>query len=77
VLSGRNLEQVAGDAGSREWKSRPTGRGKLKAAWLADAVARLDQKKAAAAGIKKKQPLTAENAKNPPVSTRRKPKKSA
>jgi bifunctional non-homologous end joining protein LigD len=56
VLSGRNLEQVASDAGAREWKSsRPaTGRGKLKAAWLADAVAKLDQKKAAASGQKKK-----------------------
>src|SRR5271169_4159449 len=29
VLSGRTLEQVAGDAGSAEWKSRPAGRGKL------------------------------------------------
>jgi bifunctional non-homologous end joining protein LigD len=45
VLSGRSLEEVAGDAGSAEWKSRPTGRGKLKATWLADAVAKLDQKK--------------------------------
>jgi bifunctional non-homologous end joining protein LigD len=45
VLSGRTLEQVAGDAGSAEWKSRPTGRGKLKAAWLADAVARVEKKK--------------------------------
>jgi bifunctional non-homologous end joining protein LigD len=46
VLSGRTLEQIAGDAGSAQWKSRPTGRGKLKAAWLADAVAKLDKKKA-------------------------------
>jgi bifunctional non-homologous end joining protein LigD len=45
VLSGRNLEQVARDAGSAEWKSRPAGRGKLKAAWLADAVARIEKKK--------------------------------
>src|ERR1035438_9134929 len=30
VLSGRTLDQVAGDAGSAEWKSRPTGRGRLK-----------------------------------------------
>ncbi|MGA9979328.1 MAG: non-homologous end-joining DNA ligase [Candidatus Sulfotelmatobacter sp.] len=45
VLSGRTLEEIAGDAGSAEWKSRPTGRGRLKAAWLADAVAKLDQKK--------------------------------
>jgi len=45
VLSGRTLEEVAGDAGSAEWKSRPTGRGKLKATWLADAVARVEKKK--------------------------------
>jgi bifunctional non-homologous end joining protein LigD len=45
VLTGRTLEEISGDAGSREWKSRPTSRGRLKAAWLADAVARLDQKK--------------------------------
>ena len=45
VLTGQTLEEVAGDARSAEWKSRPTGRGKLKAAWLADAVAKLDKKK--------------------------------
>jgi bifunctional non-homologous end joining protein LigD len=62
VLSGRTLEQVAGDAGSAEWKSRPAGRGKLKATWLADAVAKLDQKK-------KLQKLTTET---PEVNRRRK-----
>ncbi len=45
VLTGRSMAEIAGDAGSAEWKSRPAGRGKLKAAWLADAVAKLDQKK--------------------------------
>ncbi len=45
VLSGRSMAEIAGDAGSAEWKSRPAGRGKLKAAWLADAVARVEQKK--------------------------------
>ena len=45
VLSGRSMEEIAGDAGSREWQSRPTGRGKLKAAWLADALARVEKKK--------------------------------
>ncbi|MGO9088468.1 MAG: non-homologous end-joining DNA ligase [Candidatus Sulfotelmatobacter sp.] len=45
VISGRTLEQIAGDAGSAEWKSRPAGRGRLKAAWLADAVARVEKKK--------------------------------
>jgi bifunctional non-homologous end joining protein LigD len=46
VLSKRSMDEIAGDAGSREWKSsRAGGQGKLKAAWLADAVARLDQKR--------------------------------
>ena len=48
VLSKRSMEEIAGDAGSREWtSSRPAGRGKLKAAWLADAVARVESKKTA------------------------------
>jgi len=46
VLSQRSMEEIAGDTRSREWtSSRPAGRGKLKAAWLAGAIARLDQKK--------------------------------
>jgi bifunctional non-homologous end joining protein LigD len=45
VLTRRTLDEIAGDAGSREWVSRPAGRGKLKAAWLADAVAKFDKKK--------------------------------
>ncbi len=57
VLSKRSMDEIAGDAGSREWKSsRPAGRGKLKAQWLADAVAKLDQKK------KQSQKKTAEDA---------------
>ncbi|MFZ0276302.1 MAG: non-homologous end-joining DNA ligase [Candidatus Sulfotelmatobacter sp.] len=64
VLTGRSMAQIAGDAGSAEWKSRPVGGGKLKAAWLADAVAKLDKKKAATSGQKKKQKTlsTAEDA---------------
>ena len=46
VLTRRSMDEIAGDGRSKEWtSSRPAGRGKLKAAWLADAVARLDQKK--------------------------------
>jgi bifunctional non-homologous end joining protein LigD len=73
VLSGRSLAQIAGDAGSAEWKSRPAGGGKLKAAWLADAVAKLDKKKAAASGRKKKQKQlnTAEDAENAEVNQRK------
>ncbi len=55
VLSKRSMDEIAGDSGSREWKSRPAGGGKLKAAWLADAIARVD---------KKKSKSTAENAKS-------------
>ncbi len=46
ALSGKSMDEIAGDERAREWKSsRPASRGKLKAAWLADAVAKLDQKK--------------------------------
>jgi len=56
VLSKRTMAQIGGDAKSAEWtSSRPATGGKLKAAWLADAVARADRKK--------KVP-TAEDAKN-------------
>ncbi|MGA2374179.1 MAG: non-homologous end-joining DNA ligase [Candidatus Sulfotelmatobacter sp.] len=73
VLSGRSLAEIAGDAGSAEWKSRPAGGGKLKAAWLADAVAKLDKKKAAASGQKKKPKSlnTAEDAESAEVNKRK------
>ena len=59
VLSKRSLAEIAGDEGSREWRSRPAaGRGKLKAAWLADAVARLDQKNLAKKPAAKKKQKT-------------------
>jgi bifunctional non-homologous end joining protein LigD len=48
ILTKRSMDEIAGDEASAEWRSRPAGRGKLKAAWLADAVAKLDQRKAAA-----------------------------
>ena len=61
VLSKRSLAEIAGDAGSREWKSRPSsGRGKLKAAWLADAIAKLDKKNLA----RKAQPAAKKKRKN-------------
>jgi len=59
VLTDRTMAQIAGDEDSAQWtSSRPATRGRLKAAWLADAVARADRKKAAA----KKKALTAEDA---------------
>jgi bifunctional non-homologous end joining protein LigD len=69
VLSKRSMEEIAGDAQSREWKSRPAGRGPLKAAWLAEAVARVEQKK------KQSQPATAEDAKQGPKSKAKKSQK--
>src|SRR2546430_1084192 len=55
ILTGRTMAQIAGDEGSAEWKSsRPASRGKVKAAWLADAIARADQRK--------KKAVTAESA---------------
>jgi bifunctional non-homologous end joining protein LigD len=77
VLSGRNLDEVAGDSGSREWKSRPTGRGKLKAAWLADAVAKLDKKRAEESGPKKKPRTRPASAKDRTPKARSSKKKAA
>jgi len=48
VLTNRTMEQIASDAGSAEWKtSRPASRGKVKASWLANAIARADSKRKA------------------------------
>ncbi len=51
VLSKQTMAQIAGDTESAEWESNrsTTGRGKLKAPWLAETLAKLDKKKAAAA----------------------------
>lgn len=46
VLTKRSMDEIAGDEASAEWRSRPAGRGKVKAAWLADAIAKHDKKKA-------------------------------
>lgn len=64
VLTKRSMAEIGGDAESREWtSSRPASRGKLKAAWLADTLARVDKKKRAAAKTKD---LTAPNTKVSP-----------
>lgn len=57
VLSGKTMAQIAGDKGSAEWESsKKASRGRAKAAWLQESLAKLDRKKA------KKKPLTAEDA---------------
>jgi bifunctional non-homologous end joining protein LigD len=46
VLSGRTMGQIAGDEGSAEWKSsKKASRGRAKAEWLADSLAKLEKKK--------------------------------
>jgi len=46
VLSGKTMAQIAGDEDSAEWKSsKKAARGKLKAPWLAESLAKLDKKK--------------------------------
>src|SRR5271170_7161532 len=77
VLSKRSLAEIAGDAGSKEWRSRPAGGGKLKAAWLADAVAKLDKKNLAEKTAKKKAvnpDRTEEHGVSPAKNTKSKPK---
>jgi bifunctional non-homologous end joining protein LigD len=46
ALTGRSMATIAGDEGSKKWtSSRPASRGAVKAAWLADAIAKFDKKK--------------------------------
>jgi bifunctional non-homologous end joining protein LigD len=46
VLSGKTIAQIAGDKDSAEWtSSRPASRGKVKAPWLAETLAKLEKKK--------------------------------
>ncbi|MDP9160809.1 MAG: hypothetical protein M3O09_11365 [Acidobacteriota bacterium] len=45
VLTKRSMGKIAGDQGSDEWESnRGSSKGKLKAPWLADTLAKLDKK---------------------------------
>src|SRR5216684_4171449 len=70
VLTGRTMAKIAGDKGSAEWtSSRPATRGKLKAAWLADAVARAD--------LKKKKAATAESAEDTEKNKKKDPRPAA
>ena len=47
VLSGKTMAQIAGDEGAAEWQSsKKASRGRAKAEWLADSLAKLDKKKA-------------------------------
>jgi bifunctional non-homologous end joining protein LigD len=55
VLTGRTMAQIGGDQESNQWKSsRPSSRGRLKAPWLAEALAKAEKKKLSAEVAKKK-----------------------
>jgi bifunctional non-homologous end joining protein LigD len=46
ALTGRSMADIGGDKQSKKWTSdRPASRGPVKAAWLADAIAKFDKKK--------------------------------
>jgi bifunctional non-homologous end joining protein LigD len=54
VLTKRSIAQIAGDEGSAEWtSSRPVSRGKVKAPWLAETLARVEKKKLAVESAQK------------------------
>lgn len=72
VLSKRTMREIAGDQGSDEWESdRAATRGKLKAPWLAEAVARLDKKKREAAAAQAPKTTRKTGEKKTTKSTRR------
>ncbi len=53
VLSKQTMAEIAGDDAAAEWESnRTASRGKLKAPWLAETLAKLDKKKVQAAAGK-------------------------
>jgi bifunctional non-homologous end joining protein LigD len=59
VLSGKTMAQIAGDQSSAEWQSsQKVSRGRAKAEWLAETLAKLDRKKA------KPEPFRAKRAKS-------------
>jgi bifunctional non-homologous end joining protein LigD len=69
ILTNRTMAQIAGDAGSAEWTtSPPASRGRVKAAWLADAIARAD---------KKRKTLTSEDAKGATKKKSKDPERAA
>ena len=83
ILTGRTMAQIAGDEGSAEWKSsRPATRGKMKAAWLADAIARADSKRKAltaesAEGAEKKKSKTSRQTARRVAHSRTSPEETA
>ncbi len=66
VLSGKTMPQIAGDEGAAEWiSSKKASRGRVKAAWLAESLAKFDKKKSNA----KTTEATKEHRGTPPKNT--------
>ncbi len=66
VLSGQTMAQIAGDEDSAEWtSSKKVSRGGVKAAWLADSIAKLDKRRKQ----KAEPPKPAAKAKDKPEKT--------
>jgi len=77
VLSHKTMAQIAGDVDSAEWKSsRPASRGKVKAPWLAETLAKLDKKKRKNLGAENAEP-TGEKNKAEPAQPKLKNKSAA
>jgi len=71
VLTKRTMGQIGGDEDSAQWKSsRPASRGKVKAAWLADTLAKLDQKKKSKAEPTTKGKTRGAGDRKPPAASR-------
>lgn len=67
VLSGKTMPQIAGAKDAAEWESsKKASRGRMKAAWLADTLEKLDKKKRKNAEKKNE---TGDRAKSPEVKT--------
>jgi len=80
VLTERSLKQIAGDAGSAEWKSSraaSTRGGSSKNDWLADSIAKADAKKAKGMSAKSAKKTTARPGGAPAAPGLKKPAKSA
>jgi len=65
VLSKKTIGQIAGDKESAQWKSsRPASRGRLKAPWLAETLAKLEKKNKSAEDAAKNRKATANPSKS-------------
>jgi len=68
ILTKRTMDDIGGDDHSKQWtSSKPAGRGRVKAAWLADAVAKFDKQRAQQ---RKNEEATASGEDKPPKKTK-------